>query len=89
MIHKTKDAEAYRHMLEVLKYHAEKQHGKSLVEQSKQPIYRDRRQRDVLSKHCIEVFEDGFAPSFMMIDGDDAERIAREQVFLGLPIQMC
>lgn len=38
---------------------------------------------------CEAVNLDGFASAFFMIDGDNAERIAIEQVFRGTPIRAC
>ena len=88
MIHESKESRAYQHMLEALKDRVE-QHAKRLIEHDTEPRYRNRHLMNSLLKHCVEVAEDDFIPSFMMIDGDDAERLAIENTFPGLPIRLC
>ena len=88
MIHQSKESAAYRHMLHVLKDRVE-QHAKRLTEHTTEPRYQDQHLVDSLMKHCVEVVEDDYSPSFVMIDGDDAERFAIEDTFPGLPIRLC
>lgn len=88
MIHQSKESEAYQHMLSVLQDHVQK-HAEKLLNRRCEPRFKEPRPRATLMRHCKEVSEDGFAPSFMMIDGDDAERLAIEKVFPGTPIRLC
>ena len=88
MVHRSKETEAYQHMLEVLKERIE-EHAKRLLSKGSEPRYHGQRSRDTLEKYCTEVSEDDYAPRFVMIDGDDAERGAIETVFSGTPVRLC
>ena len=88
MIHQSKESEAYQHMLTVLKDSVQS-HAESLLHERSKPRYQESGSQAMLLSHCFEVSEDGFSPAFMMIDGDDSERLAIEIVFPGVPIRLC
>ena len=88
MLHRSKETEAYQHLLEVLKERIE-DHAERLSTKATEPRYHGQKSRDTLEKYCTEVTEDGYAPRFVMIDGDDAERGAIETAFPGTPVRLC
>ena len=88
MISSHADSEAYQFLLETLQ-DAIRRLADDLVSKSRSMKYDGERSRKLLEYRVMEAQEDGFSPMFMMIDGDDAERLAIEVVFPGTPIRMC
>ena len=87
MVSRHADIEAYQFLLENLRNAVQKR-AASLVNGRSSSRY-PKRYHESLLDLCAEIEEDEFAPQFMMIDGDDAERSAIERVFPGLPIRLC
>ena len=88
MISQHADAEAYTFLLNNLQnaiYH----YAELLLSPSSQPRYPANYHEQLRKFAHIITDDDGFVPSHMMIDGDDAERLAIEQAFPGLPVRVC
>ena len=87
MVSQHADAEAYEFLLESVRS-AVHSRIESLLDGRAKSRY-PKQYHDKLLDLCTQVQEDEYTPQFMMIDGDDAERLAIERVFPGLPFRAC
>ena len=88
MLHESSEADAYEHMLRTVQGHIQRR-AKDLLAKQVEPCHTQHRLLADLMKYSTEIHEDEYSPSFVMIDGDNAERLAVERVFPGKPIRMC
>lgn len=88
MVSRNGDTEAYTFLLQRL-VDAVERHAHDLVGGAAPSLVLREGDKTALLQKAAIVAEDGFRPPFMMIDGDNAERRAIEQVWPGLPIRVC
>lgn len=87
MVSQHADTDAYQFLLDSL-CSAIHKHVEALLSGEALSRYPTRYHEKLLDL-CEKVREDEYFPQFMMIDGDDAERLAIERVFPGLPFRLC
>ena len=87
MVSQHADTEAYEFLMENLSS-AVMSRVESLLDGRAKSRY-PKRYQDKLLDLCDKIQEDEYTPQFMMIDGDDAERLAIERIFPGLPVRLC
>ena len=87
MVSQHADTEAYEFLMENLSS-AVMSRVESLLDGHAKSQY-PKRYQDKLLDLCDKIQEDEYTPQFMMIDGDDAERLAIERIFPGLPVRLC
>ncbi|EIW65834.1 hypothetical protein TREMEDRAFT_66202 [Tremella mesenterica DSM 1558] len=85
MVSNHNDVQAYRFLLAEFKKAVRQTAGDYLL--GKFEIKIDGVSQDILQKACLIVSEDGLIPRFVMIDGCDAERLAIEFEFPGVPLR--
>ncbi|EIW66628.1 hypothetical protein TREMEDRAFT_65496 [Tremella mesenterica DSM 1558] len=87
MVSNHANTDTYTHFLETVREAIENE-ARALVS-GKSDIVSSAEDKDSLLMYADDIAFDGFTPLFVMIDCDDAERNAVEEVFPGTPVRLC